>query len=333
LFPISVFSFDFPQDHTFHKNFQVEWCYFVGNLVTDSGEEIGYELSFFKGMIMNKEEVFPVHFAVSLPLSKQHLTSQTIERRIGKLANYNEKEIRSGDHKILIHSATNLEIIASPRSQKISLHLLLTIPSAKEILHQGNPEGFSLKSNRTKLYSHYYSIPRLQTNGFIQIENKKYTISNGFTWMDHEWSEPLNKTPKDSLSKKENSWNWICLQMEDGSDIMVFNFQSSPDSPKETFGTYRKKDGNVIYFSGDKGIQLNSGNKTWKSPYSQKTYIIEWKIQSEYFDLLVEAKFPNQEFLGYSTTGNSYWEGSIRAKGKLENKMIQGQGYLELKGN
>ncbi|MCB1178017.1 MAG: hypothetical protein KDK36_10595, partial [Leptospiraceae bacterium] len=33
------------------------------------------------------------------------------------------------------------------------------------------------------------------------------------------------------------------------------------------------------------------------------------------------------------TTGNSYWEGSIKAKGKIKGEIVLGNGYLELKGN
>lgn len=329
-FFIPIYSFDFTKDHSFHKDFGVEWCYFVGHLVAQDGEEIGYEFSFFKGQIMGKEEVFPVHFAISLTQQKKHFTAQTVERRIGKLADYDFQKIYAGDYKLEILSPTHFQISANPRNSSIYLELKLKVNSTNDIILQGDTNGYSLKSRKFPVFSYYYSIPRLQTTGKIRVENQTYTIISGNTWMDHEWSEPEGS--ETTLSSKENSWDWICLNLDDGSDLMVFNFQHSVNSPKETFGTYRKANGEIIYFDKENEIRLFPGNKNWKSPITKKVYNLEWKIESSYFQLHVQDVFPNQEFIGYATTGNSYWEGQISATGKIGSQTVTGKGYLELKG-
>ena len=52
-----LLAIEFPKEHTFHKDFALEWCYFIGNLNTKDGKELGYELSFFKAKLNGKEEI------------------------------------------------------------------------------------------------------------------------------------------------------------------------------------------------------------------------------------------------------------------------------------
>lgn len=61
--------------------------------------------------------------------------------------------------------------------------------------------------------------------------------------MDHEWSSPFDSNLKTALSDPSNSWDWVCIQLEDGSDIMVFNFRKTIHSNSESFGTIRLSSG------------------------------------------------------------------------------------------
>ncbi|MBK8397968.1 MAG: carotenoid 1,2-hydratase [Leptospiraceae bacterium] len=336
LFVWNLYAIEFPKDHTFHKDFGLEWCYFVGNLKVEGGQEIGYELSFFRANLNGKEEVFPVHFAISDITNRKHYTAQSIDRKIGNLADYNDSLIRSGDYKIEILGESNFKITANPRMQNISLELHLTA-SKREILLHGD-KGYSIKSIREKnIYSYYYSIPKLITKGFLKIGDSKFVVKEGTSWMDHEWSFPIldsgnNLSVKKSLASKENSWDWICLNLEDGSDIMVFNFRKSKSDSSETFGTLRTSNGETIYFQSPNEIQFVAQDLTWKSPETNKYYPMKWKIISKDIHIEIEAKFFEQEFLGYTSTGNSYWEGAVKAKGFIKEKPTTGSGYLELKG-
>lgn len=340
IYCFSLFSqleaIEFPKDHTFHKDFALEWCYFVGNLNTKNGNELGYELSFFKAKLNGKEEIFPVHFAISDISNKKHYTAQTIERKIGNLAAYNDLLIRSGDYKIEILGESEFKITAIPRKEKISLELHLSAPK-KEILLHGD-KGLSIKSNLDKnIYSYYYSIPRLTTKGFLKIGERKLEVSAGTSWMDHEWSIPLsgldkNRDAKKTLASEENSWDWICLNFEDGSDLMLFNFRKTKTDSSETFGTLRSATGEIKHFQSREEIKLDAKENLWKSKETNKRYPTNWKIQSNELFLEIEMKFPEQEFIAFSTTGNSYWEGSVSAKGTYKGKPVAAKGYLEMKG-
>ncbi|MDX1956988.1 MAG: lipocalin-like domain-containing protein [Leptospiraceae bacterium] len=335
LFTTSIFSkeISFPKDHSFHPDFGLEWCYFVGNLQDDSGKSIGYELSFFKAKISEKEEIFPVHFAISNIDEKKHITSQVIERRFGNLAGYNSKEIYSGDYSVKFLSSTEFQLKAEPRNSKIKLNLLLSISSTSDILLHGE-KGYSLKSRKyPEVFSYYYSIPRLVTKGSIWIEQKEFIVKSGTSWMDHEWSsqgKTILNSPR-NLSSSENSWDWLCLNLSDGSDLMVFNFRKNANEEPETFGTLSNKK-EKIYFKDIGSISLVPNGKKWKSGKTKKDYQLNWKIFSKGLELEIAPNFQEQEFIAIESTGNIYWEGSVQAQGKKDSAIITGKGYLELKG-
>lgn len=331
---LSIDSIEFPKDHSFHKDFQVEWCYFVGNLTSKTGVELGYELSFFHANIRGKRELFPVHFAIANISKKKHFTAQTLERNLGNVAVYNDSLIRSGDYKIEILGDSKFKIFAKPRNESISLELSLSVDK-KEILLHGD-KGYSIKSNSNQnLYSYYYSIPRLKTEGNLTINLEKFEIETGTSWMDHEWSAPISKDNsihKTTIVSEENSWDWLCLNLSDGSDLMLFNFRKNKSAAPETFGTLRLPTGEIKTFAPNDKILLSAKGNIWKSSETNKHYPMQWEILSEDIQLTVNARFSEQEFIGFKTTGNSYWEGAIQATGSLKNSKVTGKGYLELKG-
>ncbi|HMV43414.1 MAG TPA: lipocalin-like domain-containing protein [Leptospiraceae bacterium] len=330
---LSLDAFEFPKDHSFHKDFQIEWCYFVGNLKAKTGQDFGYELSFFRANMRGKKEIFPVHFAISNLSTKRHYTSQSLERRIGNLAAYTSYVIKNGDYKIEILGEAKFRISAKPRKDLISLDLLLTSTRNDILLH--GKEGYSQKSNLdSNIYSYYYSIPRLITEGYIQIESQRFEIESGTSWMDHEWSAPEKDSSelKSTIVSEENSWDWLCLNLSDGSDLMLFNFRKNKNTEPETFGTFRDSNGRIETFKPDGKMKLESLNEIWKSPITNKNYPMKWKVIGEDLNLVVETRFNNQEFIGFKTTGNTYWEGAIVATGIYKKQKINGKGYLELKG-
>jgi predicted secreted hydrolase len=46
----------FPRDHGAHPDFQTEWWYTTGNLIADSGERFGYQLTFFRRALVGADE-------------------------------------------------------------------------------------------------------------------------------------------------------------------------------------------------------------------------------------------------------------------------------------
>lgn len=315
----------------------MEWCYFVGILRSSEGKSYGYELSFFKGIFGKETEVFPVHFAVSDLENKNHKTAQTIERTLGGMAGYDKNGIFSGDFRLEIKGKSAFHIVAKPKNASgLSLDLTLNADPSKILLH--GERGKSLKSrNNPNYYSYYYSIPRLSTKGELKVEGKKISITEGESWMDHEWSSPLGSTIKAELSDRNNAWDWICILLEDGSELTVFNFRESRNSASESFGTFRSKNGTVIRL--EKEISFLHDSSFWKSARTGKKYPLYWNLrtrsssQEAELDLRIEPFFEDQEFDSRPTTGFSYWEGAVKISGTKTGKTVRGNGYLELKGN
>lgn len=324
-FPLGALQF--PEDHSFHKDYQLEWCYFVGNLVSTSGDELGYELSFFRAVPYGKEEIFPVHFAISEPGKKVHHSVDTLHRRFGGMAEYGPSGIRSGEFTIEILGSTEFLISANPRGKKMSLQLRLSVANPGEILPQGK-DGISPKSRRyPEIFSYYYSIPRLSTSGKITVGEREYTIQKGSSWMDHEWSGKKG-SERERIGSRDTQWDWICVNLEDGTDIMAFNFRNSSKEKSESFGTIRHRDGKIAYYHSEGDVVFTPGNRTWKSEGTRKTYPMEWSLKIGDYNLQIETSFDNQEFIANNSTLNSYWEGGIKA---LDSRGGKGKGYMELK--
>ena len=119
--------------------------------------------------------------------------------------------------------------------------------------------------------------------------------------------------------------------MDDGTDIMAFNFRNTKEEPSESFGTIRTMDGNVRYYSKIGEVKLLPNSGSWKSHKTGKSYNLNWNLKIGDYDLLLKPNFEDQEFIAIQSTGNSYWEGGITAEGKVNGRDSSGNGYLEIK--
>ncbi|TGN06569.1 lipocalin-like domain-containing protein [Leptospira ilyithenensis] len=335
-------AFKFPEDHNFHGDYGIEWCYFVGHLVTTENLKFGYELSFFKVTLKDKDsvskiEIFPVHFAISDPNKQIHYSNDVLHRGLGGLAGFDKDLIWSGEYHLQILGKDRFHITANPKDKKISLDF--DLEGSGRILSHGK-DGYSVKSRkRLEIFSYYYSYPRLKTKGGFSIEGKKYNVLSGVTWMDHEWSGALEDIKKDpsmsySLGAQTTGWDWICLSAEDGSDLVVFRFKENSTAKPETFGTYRDPDGKIFSYSKEGEVSMNPvSDEKWKSPDTKIEYPLRWNIRTPNAKWEVTPIFSKQEFDARKSTGTIYWEGMVSAEGtSSDEKKIKANGYLELKG-
>jgi predicted secreted hydrolase len=208
----------------------------------------------------------------------------------------------------------------------------LELKSKSENIISHGKNGRSIKSRlNPQFYSYYYSIPRMLTTGTLYLEGKEYNVKSGTSWMDHEWSSPEGTEATFDLSSKDLAWDWICIQMEDGSDIMAFNFRNKSSPEPETFGTFRSSNGKIEYFEKENELFFRPENETWKSSDTSISYKLRWKLISDKFKLNISPKFERQEFDARPTTGLAYWEGGVKVEGEIDGKTVKGTGYLELK--
>jgi predicted secreted hydrolase len=200
----------------------------------------------------------------------------------------------------------------------VSLDLVLA--NRKEPSLQGD-RGFSAKGPQPGNASYYYSLTRIETVGEVRLGDAVYQVT-GLSWMDHEWSTS-------ALSPDQVGWDWFSIQMDDGSELMVFQI--------------RKEDGRIDGYSSGTLIEADGSTRSlgrgefeirvrrsWRSPQSGATYPAGWTVTvpSEGLTLEIEPYLANQEL----DVSYVYWEGAVDAQGERNGRRVQGQGYVELTG-
>ena len=112
-------------------------------------------------------------------------------------------------------SASMFLLIFAVAVTSIALDLLLESPRAP-VIHGNN--GVSQKAEGSGRASHYYSLTRMETKGSIEVDGRKHLLT-GATWFDHEWAT-------NQLAANQTGWDWFSLQLEDGSDLMLFQIRT-----------------------------------------------------------------------------------------------------------
>jgi predicted secreted hydrolase len=183
-------------------------------------------------------------------------------------------------------------------------------PLKGPVLHHGN--GF----HRYPFggYTWYYSRPRLAAEGKLTVDGQSVDV-RGTAWFDHQWGDLEKAT--------EIGWDWFALQLEDGSDLMLF--MSGDHRAGLIGGTWSDKDGSVHEIKPEHVNVRATG--TWKSPLSGALYPMGWEIDVEDTSLRLTPVMKNQELFSKRHPEKSYWEGAVIVHGD-----IKGRGYVELAG-
>jgi predicted secreted hydrolase len=188
------------------------------------------------------------------------------------------------------------------------------------VLHGEN--GYSRKGEEVTNASYYYSQPRLRADGFVTVDEVRYSVS-GLAWKDHEFSTSV-------LDKNQIGWDWFSLQLEDGSALMLFQLRERDG------GTSASSSGTFIDGDGiPRPVQKDDFEITvleeWRSPHTQGVYPAAWEIQLDKPDCQLEIQpwMADQEIHFPAVT---YWEGAVRVEGMCNGSRTRGNGYIELTG-
>ena len=213
-------------------------------------------------------------------------------------------------------------------SPRIGMDLVLkeTPPFNHRVAMHGKfrEEGLSRKGPKPGQASYYYSVPGLETSGSLTLDDKKYSITSGLSWMDHEFGS-------NQLSYEQAGWEWFSIQLDDGWQYMLY--------------ILRNKDGSIEPSSGGTWIDSNgfyhpialsefkaTPGRVWKSPRSGADYPVEWTLSLPHVELKIKPALDDQEFHSEQGVKMNYYEGSIRVEGTHGGKPVHGTGYLEITG-
>jgi len=206
-------------------------------------------------------------------------------------------------------------------SSEYAIQLELT-PS-KPPVAQGR-DGISRKAAGAGHASHYITFTRLLVSGTVTIGGATLHVE-GSAWMDHEFFS-------DAMDLTETGWDWLSLQLDDRSEVMLYRLRHSDGSVDPySSGSYVDSQGHYT-FLGLSDFTMTPSAETWTSPQTKGTYPTRWHIAIPRLGLEAEitTPLPNQEIP--SDFGPSYWEGSIDVIGKGPGGNMHGVGYLEMTG-
>lgn len=332
---LDVQALAFPQDHGPHLNYQTEWWYYTGNLQNEAGQRFGYQLTFFRRALqpMNEtnerpsqwstSQVYMAHFALTDVGDQRYYAYEKLSRGAAGLSGAQADPYRVWLQDWHVEKISQNQLgfetyQLSAAQGDISLELILE--DLKGPILQGE-QGFSRKGPENGQASYYYSLTRLKTSGKLNLGEQSYSVE-GFSWMDHEYSTSV-------LSTDQVGWDWFSFQMEDNTELMLFQIRKK-DGSIDPFssGTWITADGSTqILSEEDFIIQVN---KNWESPRTKAVYPAGWQIEIPklQLQLTIEPLISDQELnLSYS-----YWEGAVKIIGTRAEKYIQGHGYVELTG-
>jgi predicted secreted hydrolase len=323
--PVSAgHALNFPADYGSHPQFRTEWWYVTGWLSTEHGDPLGFQITFFRTKpdidesnpsAFTPHQLLIAHCAISDPKRGRLWQDQRIRR-----AGLNLAEATEGDTHVWIDrwslQRKDARYVATIQADDFSLDL--TLVETQAMLLNGEA-GVSRKGPAPEAASYYYSLPHLGVSGTIRRQGLANQVT-GEAWLDHEWSSEY-------LDADAVGWDWIGINLDDGSALMAFRIRDAQGNTRWAGGTLRAKNGQIqILQPGD--VDFRSGRR-WTSPRTGIAYPVQWSIRAGERNFDLTPLLDDQENDTRLSTGAIYWEGAVKAS---EQHRLIGRGYLELTG-
>lgn len=315
----------FPRDFGAHPDFRNEWWYVTGWLQTDSGKQLGFQITFFR-VATEHDRANPSRFAPKdLVIAHAALT----DPEIGKLM-HDEKSARAGlglayttegntdvkldDWYMVRERDGRYRTRVNGRDFMLQFSLTPTQAPMRQDL-----AGFSRKGPRPEQASYYYSEPHLQVAGKI-TRNGKETAVDGVAWLDHEWSTAY-------LDPKAAGWDWFGANLDDGSALMAFRIRGKDGKQIWAYAGLRDAAGNFTLF--EPGQVSFEPLRTWRSPRTDAVYPVEMRVRTGATEWHLTPVMDDQELDSRQSTGAVYWEGAVTI---TKDGKPAGRAYFEMTG-
>ena len=314
----------FPADHGAHPTFRTEWWYVTGWLRTAAGEDLGFQVTFFRTRppvdARNPSRFAPAqvlfaHAALSDPATGRLLHGERAAREGFGLA-----AARTGAADIAIR---DWRLRRAPDARWTThvaadgFSLALEFRPTQPPMPQG-AGGYSRKGPLPSQASYYYSIPHLRVAGGVRRGGRVVAVT-GEAWLDREWSS-------DYLAPQAQGWDWTGLNLDDGSALMAFRIRRKGGGTLWAGGALRRSDGRTTAF-GPADVAFRP-LATWRSGATGAVYPVSQEVSVRVNGRIARFRltpmFAAQELDARRGGLPVYWEGAVRTRG--------GRGYLELTG-
>ncbi|HEX5514725.1 MAG TPA: lipocalin-like domain-containing protein [Gammaproteobacteria bacterium] len=327
----AVRPFSFPADHAAHPDYRSEWWYLTGNLQADDGRRYGFQFTIFRLALAPEPRVgtsawgtrqaYMGHFAITdISAGRIHAFERFSRGALGLAGAEAEPVVRIwlDDWQLAAAQGDSFPWLLQAAEGDTALQLRLT--PRKPLVLQGE-QGLSRKGPEPGNASYYYSYTRLAADGELSLGGQRLKVT-GSAWLDREWSTSL-------LSPEVRGWDWFSLQLEDGSELMLYRLRTA-SGIVEAFGAgiYVPADGPPQRLSGQDFLLEPTAH--WTSPHTKTRYPTGWRARVPALgaELAITAATADQE-LDLSVR---YWEGAVDVAGRLGKQPVKGVGYMELTG-
>jgi predicted secreted hydrolase len=320
----------FPADHGPHADYETEWWYYTGNLTAQSGEHFGYQLTFFRRALVppterahrasawGTDQVYMAHLALTDVSGRKHSAFERLSRGAAGLAGAQADPYSVWIENWSVTGQADGGVQLRANDGEIALSLVLHDLTGP--IPQGD-HGYSRKGPEPGNASYYYSLPRIATEGVVTASGHTYNVQ-GLSWMDHEFSTS-------ALGPGQIGWDWFSLQLDDGSELMLYQLRNASGSRGQfSGGTLIAADGAARRLGvADFSVQTTG---EWRSPRTQAVYPAGWILTVPGADLrLTVIPYLADQEMNVSYT---YWEGAVKASGSAGGRAVAGSGYVELTG-
>jgi geranylgeranyl pyrophosphate synthase/predicted secreted hydrolase len=174
----------------------------------------------------------------------------------------------------------------------------------------------------------YYFISRCRVGGTVTLAGSPIAVASGEGWYDHEFGSVGDD---DAPGLRGLRWNWIGVQLDDGSELSAFEIIDSKDGSKVT-----ERRVIVVDANGARGVHADftlEPASCWTSFRTFNKYPTQWRFEVPALDLslVVEAEFGGQEYVTILWPP-AFWEGRVRAHGTKGGLAVAGLGFVERTG-
>jgi len=324
--------FSFPADHGPHPDFRSEWWYFTGHLAAADRRHFGFQLTFFRfaiapGAVARNSawatnQAWMAHFTLTDTQGGRFHAAERLGRGALDIAGAQARPFRVWLDDWQAASAAPLSGMFPLRLEASQgpAAIALELTAVKPLVLQGQ-DGWDRKGPQRGDASYYYSFTRLAAQGRVRIDGASFEVE-GSAWMDREWSS-------NALGQDLEGWDWISLQLSDGSELMLYRLRRR-DGSANPFSS------GALFLPGGEKLALRAGEfefqprRWWTSQKTRVRYPVAWslKIPSRELSLELEPVLDDQEL----NLTVRYWEGAVRVNGRSGTAPVTGQGYLELAG-
>lgn len=305
----------FPRDEQKHNHI-VEWWYFNGNLTSANG----CSFSYMSALFATKPKLVKIPFLKNIPLKTLFFSHQLLADNSHHVFWDKVNPICLLDPNSFTKPLLWIEYDNSCLIEEYKLfnyHLVndfvdLKMKSVKKPLLI-NDRGFIDLGVKT---TYYYSLTHLITEGMIKVKGRWINVK-GLSWMDHQWAQ----TPM----TQDDKWIWFSLQLNNGWDIMAVIYGDEVKTSHASLINNNKiKTTSNVFF---KNLPIKYSSKETGAEYQlgYEIFLPDWDLK------LTARPYNKVQEMVFGTI--NYWEGGMDIQGKLENKKISGQGFLELVGS